>query len=93
MMRLLYLPTFIAPINAIAYNGANPLFMDCDDYCNIDPEKVERFIKEETIFQNGNTYNKITRKNICYNSCSHLEIYVHFDLIGLCEENKYCRRC
>ena len=80
--------TFIAPINAIAYNGANPLFMDCDDYCNIDPEKVERFIKEETIFQNGNTYNKITRKKISAIIPVHIwgNLCSFGDLIGLCEE-------
>ena len=26
--------TFIAPVNAVRYNGANPIFMDCDEYCN-----------------------------------------------------------
>ena len=26
--------TFIAPVNAIAYNGASPVFMDVDEYYN-----------------------------------------------------------
>jgi aminotransferase in exopolysaccharide biosynthesis len=56
--------TFIAPINAIAYNGANPIFMDADRFYNIDAEKTVSFIKRETIFKNGYTYNKKTKKRI-----------------------------
>ena len=40
--------TFIATANAISYNGANPLFMDVDQYYNIDVEKVVDFITKET---------------------------------------------
>ena len=40
--------TFIASVNAISYNGANPLFMDVDKYYNIDVEKVADFITNET---------------------------------------------
>ena len=32
--------TFIAPINAVRYNLASPIFMDCDDFYNIDVEKT-----------------------------------------------------
>lgn len=40
--------TFIAPVNAIAYNGASPVFMDADEYFNIDVEKTIEFIRNET---------------------------------------------
>lgn len=56
--------TFIAPVNAIAYNGANPIFMDADRFYNIDAEKTISFINKETTFNNGFTYNKITKKRI-----------------------------
>jgi aminotransferase in exopolysaccharide biosynthesis len=56
--------TFIAPVNAIAYNGASPVFMDADDYYNIDPEKTIEFIKGETVFKDGLTFNKTTNKKI-----------------------------
>ena len=56
--------TFIAPINAIAYNGASPVFMDADRYYNIDIEKTISFIEDKTIFKEGFTYNKITNKRI-----------------------------
>jgi len=56
--------TFIAPVNAITYNNANPIFMDADQYYNMDAEKTIEFIKNETIFKNGSTYNKATNKKI-----------------------------
>jgi perosamine synthetase len=56
--------TFISPINAIAYNGASPVFMDADDYYNIDSQKTIQFILEETKFRNGFTYNKTSGKRI-----------------------------
>ena len=40
--------TFIAPVNAINYNGAKPIFMDCDEYYTIDLKKTVDFINKET---------------------------------------------
>ncbi len=56
--------TFIAPINAVKYVNANPVFMDSDNYYNIDSEKTIEFIKNETEFKNGFTYNKKTGNRI-----------------------------
>lgn len=56
--------TFIAPVNAVAYSGASPIFMDSDDYYNIDAEKTIQFINEETVFKNGFTYHKKTNNKI-----------------------------
>ena len=56
--------TFIAPINAVRYNGANPIFMDCDEYCNIDVKKTIEFINKETFFKKQFTYNKKTKNKI-----------------------------
>jgi len=56
--------TFIASVNALTYNNAKPIFMDADKYYNIDAEKTIEFIKNETIFKNGFTYNKKTNKKI-----------------------------
>jgi len=56
--------TFIAPVNAIRYNCATPVFMDADEYYNIDAEKTILFIRNETIFKDGFTYNKKTNKRI-----------------------------
>jgi aminotransferase in exopolysaccharide biosynthesis len=56
--------TFIAPVNAIIYNNASPIFMDADKYFNLDADKTIQFILNETVFINGSTYNKITQKRI-----------------------------
>jgi perosamine synthetase len=56
--------TFIASINAVAYNNAVPIFMDVDKYYNIDTVKTINFIQNETVFKNGFTYNKTTNNKI-----------------------------
>ena len=56
--------TFIAPINAIKYNNASPIFMDVDDFHLLDINKTIKFIKNETIFKSGYTFNKKTSKKI-----------------------------
>tara|TARA_Y100001949_G_C15985264_1_gene330311 strand:+ start:350 stop:1525 length:1176 start_codon:yes stop_codon:yes gene_type:complete len=40
--------TFIAPVNAISYCQAEPIFMDSDNFFNIDVNKTIKFIEEET---------------------------------------------
>lgn len=56
--------TFIAPINVVRYLNANPVFMDADDYYNIDVEKTIDFIQHGTVFKDGCTFNKTTNKRI-----------------------------
>ena len=56
--------TFIAPINVIKYLGANPIFMDCDNFLNLNIHKTIEFIKFNTYLKKGNTYNKKTNKRI-----------------------------
>jgi len=56
--------TFIASVNAIRYVGAEPVFMDCDEYYNINVEKTIEFLYNHTEFKNGFTINKLTGKKI-----------------------------
>jgi len=56
--------TFIAPVNTIKYLGAEPVFMDADEFCNIDVNKTVEFIESETEFKNNISYNKKTGKII-----------------------------
>jgi aminotransferase in exopolysaccharide biosynthesis len=56
--------TFIAPVNVVRYLNAEPVFMDCDDYYNIDIHKTIKFITEETVFRNGFTLSRKTNKRI-----------------------------
>ena len=80
--------TFIASVNAITCNNATPIFMDADKYYNLDSEKTIEFIKNETVYKNGFTYNKNTDKKIS----AILPVHVWGnacwldELIELCEE-------
>ena len=56
--------TFIATANATRYLKAKPIFMDCDNFYNIDADKTIKFIKNETVFRNNFTFNKKTGKRI-----------------------------
>ena len=56
--------TFISPINVVRYCNAYPVFMDADDFYNIDVKKTIQFIEEETIFNDGYTYNRKTNRKI-----------------------------
>ncbi len=56
--------TFIAAINVVRYVNAYPVFMDCDSFYNIDIAKTVEFINKETIFKNGFTINKRTKRKI-----------------------------
>jgi perosamine synthetase len=80
--------TFIASVNAITYNNAKPVFMDADNYYNIDSEKTIEFIKNETVFKNGFTYNNKTNNKITAISPVHVwGNACRFDaLIELCNE-------
>ncbi|MBP7652638.1 LegC family aminotransferase, partial [Candidatus Dependentiae bacterium] len=50
--------TFIAPVNAVKYLNAEPVFMDCDDYLNIDTEKLEKFCKTQCRMSSEGLINK-----------------------------------
>jgi len=80
--------TFIAPINAVAYNGASPVFMDVDAYYNLDFEKTIEFIQSETVFENGSTYNKKSNKTISAILPVHIWGNAAWldELVTLCEE-------
>jgi len=56
--------TFIAPVNAVNYIGAEPIFMDCDDYCTLDIEKTKEFFETHCEFKKGITVNKKTNRRI-----------------------------
>ncbi|TAL56339.1 MAG: DegT/DnrJ/EryC1/StrS family aminotransferase [Nanoarchaeota archaeon] len=40
--------TFSATYQALLWNNLNAVFVDCDDYCNIDPTQVEKAITPNT---------------------------------------------
>ena len=42
--------TFIAAVNPVMYEKAEPIFMDCDDSLCMDPDKLRRFLEKECTF-------------------------------------------
>jgi len=56
--------TFIAPINAVRYVSAFPLFVDCDEYCNIDVAAIRRFLADECTMDDGITTNRTTGRRV-----------------------------
>ncbi len=57
--------TFIAPVNAIRYVGAWPVFVDVEpDYWQMDPVRVIEFLEKECRWSNGALYNRRTGRRI-----------------------------
>lgn len=54
--------TFIAAVNPIKYQFAEPMFMDCDDSLCLDPIKLNEFCEEECVFESGRLIHKVTKK-------------------------------
>lgn len=48
--------TFIAAVNPVKYQKANPIFMDCDDSLCIDPKKIRQFCQEKCEFIDGRLF-------------------------------------
>ena len=56
--------TFIATVNPVRYVGAWPVFVDCDEYCNIDVAAVRRFLADECVVRDGATFNRTTGRRV-----------------------------
>jgi len=57
--------TFIAPVNAIRYIGAFPVFIDAEpSYWQMDPQGVQDFLKKECQRRNGALYNRKTGRRV-----------------------------
>ena len=57
--------TFVATANAIAYNGASPIFLDVDlDTMGLSPRAVENFLNQHAELRDNCCYNKSTGKKI-----------------------------
>lgn len=80
--------TYVATVNVILYENATPVFLDCDKSLNLDLEKTLNFLKFNTYFFKGFTYNKKTRKKI------HAIIVTHIfgNPIQLKELKKICSK-
>lgn len=50
--------TFIAAVNPVRYQFAEPVFIDCDDSLTMDPVKLRRFCEEKCKYENGQLVHK-----------------------------------
>lgn len=56
--------TFIAAVNPVKYQFAEPVFMDCDDSLCMDPVKLKAFCKNECTLVNDKLMNNKTGKHV-----------------------------
>src|SRR5690606_19857202 len=80
--------TFVATANAIAYNGAIPVFLDVDlDTMGLSPSATEAFLEEFGELREDGCYNKSTGRKIA--ACMPMHTFgfpVHLDeLITVCK--------
>ena len=80
--------TFISPINVVLYNNCKPIFMDCDSFGNIDISKVKNFILKNTVFKNGKSINKKTKRKVSAIIIVHVfgNVVDFRDIISLCKK-------
>jgi len=81
--------TFVATANAIAYNGALPVFVDVDlDTMGLSPTAVEAFLEENAELRDDVCYNKTSGRKIA--ACLPMHTFgfpVHLDeLIAVCNK-------
>ena len=56
--------TFIAAVNPVRYQFAEPIFMDCDDSLCMDPDKLETFLRNECEMTDKGTVYTATGRTI-----------------------------
>lgn len=56
--------TFIAAVNPVKYQFAEPVFIDCDDSLCMDPQKLEAFCENECVCTDGKLIHQSTGKQV-----------------------------
>lgn len=56
--------TFIATVNAVLYQFADPVFFDCDSHMCIDVDQVERYLERECHLEHGGTIENVSGKTV-----------------------------
>jgi len=83
--------TFVATVNAIKYNQAEPIFLDVDyDTMGLSPKSVEDFLTEHGEVREDGCYNQLTNKRI--SACLPMHTFgflVHLnELLEVCQKWK-----
>ena len=81
--------TFVATVNAIAYNNAHPVFLDVDlDTMGLSPKATTAFLEEFGEIRENGCYNKITNRKI--SACLPMHTFgfpIHLnELIEICRK-------
>jgi len=81
--------TFVATCNAISYIGAHPVFVDVDrDTMGLSPVAVEKWLSENAVIKDNQSYNKNTGRRI--KACIPMHTFghpVHLDeLMEVCKK-------
>lgn len=56
--------TFIATVNAVLYQGAEPVFFDCDDHMCLNAEQVALYLEDECRMEDGRTVEIASGKTV-----------------------------
>lgn len=56
--------TFIATVNAVLYQSAEPVFFDCDDHMCIDAAQVQAYLERECRLEDGRTVEIASGKTV-----------------------------
>ncbi len=57
--------SFIAPANAVAYLGADPVFIDCElPYYQMNVDLLERYLEDECVLRDGELIDKVLDRRI-----------------------------
>jgi perosamine synthetase len=56
--------TFVAPVNAVRYTGAEPVFLGCDDFMNLDPVILADFLSGECDRTDEGPRDRSTGRNV-----------------------------
>ncbi len=68
--------TFVATANAIAYTGAEPVFLDVDkETLGLSPTALQRFLEDYVEVRDGKCWNKKTKKRIA--ACVPMHTFGH----------------
>lgn len=56
--------TFIAAVNPVRYQFAEPVFMDCDDSLCMDADKLQKFCEQECYVEDAHLIHKVSGKTV-----------------------------
>ncbi len=81
--------TFIATVNAIAYCGAIPVFLDVDkDTLGLSPKSLQQFLEKNSVQKKDGCYNKYTGRKIA--ACVPMHTFGHpckiDEIAAVCKE-------